>query len=164
MLKKVLLLFTIIPSILYAQAEYVDADNPVYDFLNRMETLQFIRHYNPFELPKTRREIGDFLKEVITHKEQLDKVDQKILADLEIEFEYEIYGTLKSSESLIGENPYTLFNQDQRYLFFYNEPEKANLFINVISEGESIFRNSSSPDVNSSTTLGLIGGEIRGTF
>ena len=49
-------------------------------------------------------------------------------------------------------------------MFFYNEPEKANLFINVISEGESIFRNSSSPNVNSSTTLGLIGGEIRGTF
>ncbi len=49
-------------------------------------------------------------------------------------------------------------------MFFYNEPEKANLFINIISEGESIFRNSSSPNVNSSTTLGLIGGEIRGTF
>jgi len=164
MLKKVLLLFTFVPSILFAQAEYVSADNPVYNFLNRMETLQLIQNYNPFELPKTRGEIGDFLKEVIVNKEKLDNVDQKILTDLGTESEYEIYGTLKSSGSIIGENSYNLFNQDQRYLYFYDEPKKANLFINVIAEGESIFRNSSSQDINSSTTLGFIGGEIRGTF
>jgi hypothetical protein len=164
MLKKVLLLFTIVPSILLAQAEYVDANNPVYDFLNRMETLQLIKNYNPFEIPKTRKEIGNFLKEVIAYGEQLDKVDQKILADLEIEFEYEIYGTLKSSASIIGENSYNLFNQNQRYLYFYNEPRKANLFINLITQGEFILRNNSSSNIKSSTSLGYYGGEIRGTF
>ena len=164
MLKKVFLFFLFIPSILIAQAEYVSADNSVYDFLNRMETLLLIQNYNPFELSKTRKEIGNFLKEVIINKDKLDDADQKTLADLEVEFEYEIYGTLKSYESIIGDNSYTLFNQDQRYLYFYNEPGKANLFINVIGEGESIFRNSPSQDINSSTTLGLVGGEIRGTF
>src|SRR3990167_4738331 len=88
-------------------------------------------------------------------------VDQKILGDLEIEFEYEIYGTLKSSESLIGDGSYYPFNQNERYLYFYDEPQKANLFINLISEGELIFRNNSG---NSSTSLGFLGGEIRGTF
>ena len=131
MLKKVFLFFLFIPSILIAQAEYVSADNSVYDFLNRMETLLLIQNYNPFELSKTRKEIGNFLKEVIINKDKLDDADQKTLADLEVEFEYEIYGTLKSSESIIGDNSYTLFNQDQRYLYFYNEPGKANLFINV---------------------------------
>ena len=50
--KKSFTSFSIIPSILFAQAEYVDADNPVYDFLNRMETLQLIQNYNPFEFQK----------------------------------------------------------------------------------------------------------------
>ena len=161
MLKKILLLFTITPSILLAQAEYVSSENPVYNFLNRMETLQIIQNYNPFEQPKTRREIGDYLKDVIAHEQQLDMVDQKILGDLKIEFEYEIYATLKSSESLIGDDSYYPFNQNERYLYFYDEPQKANLFINLISDGELIFRNNSG---NSSTSLGFLGGEIRGTF
>ena len=164
MLKKILLLFTITPSILLSQAEYVSSENPVYNFLNRMETLQIIQNYNPFEQPKTRREIGDYLKDVIAHEQQLDMVDQKILGDLEIEFEYEIYGTLKSSESLIGDGSYYPFNQNERYLYFYDEPQKANLFINLIFDGELIFRNNSGLNENSSTTLGLLGGEIRGTF
>ena len=97
MLKKILLLYTLIPSFLIAQAEYVDAKNPVYDFLERMETLKLIENYNPFEIPKSRDEIGDYLKEVIANEHKLDMVDRKILRDLKTEFEYEIYGTLDSS-------------------------------------------------------------------
>ena len=164
MLKKILFLFFAIPSLLFAQAEYVSADNPVYDFLNRMETLQLIEHYNPFEIPKSRAEIGEFLREIITNVEKLDDADKKILEDLKVEFEYEIYGTLNSSERIIGEGSYNLFSQKEKYLFFYNDEERANLFINLISQGEIIYRNNSPLDINSSTSLGYYGGEIRGTL
>jgi hypothetical protein len=164
MLKKILLLYTLIPSFLIAQAEYVDAKNPVYDFLERMETLKLIENYNPFEIPKSRDEIGDYLKEVIANEHKLDMVDRKILRDLKTEFEYEIYGTLDSSESLIGGSSYNLFDQNERYLYFYDDPGKANIFINLITEGELIHRNSTSLDVNSFSSLGYYGGEIRGTL
>lgn len=149
---------------IFAQAEYVDANNPVYDFLNRMETLGLIEHYNPFEVPKSRGEIGSYLREIITNEQKLDKADQKILKDLKTEFEYEIYGMLKSSESLIGEGSYDLFNQNEKYLFFYDDPDKANIFINLITEGEFIYRSNTSLNINSSSSLGYYGGEIRGTL
>ncbi|OGU73612.1 MAG: hypothetical protein A2V93_09055 [Ignavibacteria bacterium RBG_16_34_14] len=164
MLKRILLLFSIIPSLLFAQAEYVSANNPVYDFLNRMETLKLIEHYNPFEIPKSRGEIGEFLKEILFKENKLDEVDKKILEDLKVEFEYEIYSTLSFSERIIGEGSYNLFSQKEKYLFFYNDEERANLFINLISQGEIIYRNNSPLDINSSTSLGYYGGEIRGTL
>jgi hypothetical protein len=164
MLKKIYLLFLLLPSFIFPQAEYVPAKDPVYDFLERMETLQLIKHYNPFELPKSRGDVGSYLKEVITNKQKLNIVDQKILEDLEIEFEYEINGTLKSSESLIEENSYSLFGQNEKYLFFYDEPNMANIFINLITQGEYIHRNNTFLDISSSTSLGYYGGEIRGTL
>jgi hypothetical protein len=164
MLIKVLVLILSTASILFAQAEYVSADNPVYDFLNRMETLKLIEHYNPFEIPKSRGEVSKFLKEIIKQEESLDDIDKKILKDLKIEFEYEIYGTLNSSERIIGEGSYNLFSQKEKYLFFYNDEGRANLFINLISQGEIIYRNNSPLDINSLTSLGYYGGEIRGTL
>ncbi len=164
MQKKILLFLLTIPSLLFAQAEYVSADNSVYDFLNRMETLKLIENYNPFEIPKSRGEIGKFLREVITNAERLDVIDNKMLEDFKVEFENEIYTTLNSSERIIGEGSYNLFSQKEKYLFFYNEEERANIFINLISQGEFIYRNNSSLDINSSTSLGYYGGEIRGTL
>ncbi len=162
--KKIILLFFTFTSLLFAQAEYVFVDNPVYDFLNRMETLKLIEHYNPFELPKSRGEIGKFLKEVIKNEEKLDEIDKKILEDLKVEFEYEVFGTLNSSEVIIGEGSYNLFSQNEKYLFLYNDENRANIFINLISQGEIINRNNSSVDINSSSSLGFYGGEIRGTI
>ena len=43
---------------LFAQAEYVDVANRVYEFLERMNNLQLIENYNSFETPKTRNEIA----------------------------------------------------------------------------------------------------------
>ncbi|HSP88027.1 MAG TPA: capsule assembly Wzi family protein [Ignavibacteriaceae bacterium] len=148
---------------IFPQAEYVSADNPVYSFLNRMETLKLIEHYNPFEIPKSRGEIGKFLKEVIKQEDKLDEVDKEILNDLRIEFEYEIFGSLNSSERIIGEGSYNFFSQKEKYLFYYNDKDRANIFINLLADGELIYRNNSNLDINSSTSLGFYGGEIRGT-
>jgi hypothetical protein len=164
MSKKIILLFFFIPSLLFSQAEYVEVANPVYNFLKRMETLNFIEHYNPFELPKTRGEVGKFLKEVTSQENKLDAVDKKILEDLKVEFEYEIYGTLNYSERLIGEGSYNLLSQNEKYFFFDNDSERANLFVNLLAQGEIIHRDNSTLNINSGTSLGLYGGEIRGTI
>ena len=84
----------IMSSVTFAQTEYVPADNQVYEFLQRMETLSIIPDYNSFEIPKTRKEIAEYLKTVIDSESGLDDADQAFLNDLEIEFENELSGIL----------------------------------------------------------------------
>ncbi len=154
----------VVYSVSYAQTEYVPVDNRVYDFLERMEALQIIPEYNSFEIPKTRKEIAEYLESVITSVSKLDEVDKNILSDLEIEFEYELKGNLVNSVSLLGNDNYNFLSQKQKYLFFYNEPGKLNLFINLTGEGDLLFKNDLQLKSNSSAFLGIIGGEIRGTI
>jgi Capsule assembly protein Wzi len=149
---------------IFSQTEYVPSNNPIYDFLERMESQQIINNYNSFEIPKARNEIAGYIKEVINNKDKLDEVDKKILQDFEVEFEYELYGTLENSQKILGDGAYNLFSQNQKYLFYYNEPEKFNLFINLLGEGNLIFNNDLEKKQNLSTGLGYIGGEIRGTI
>jgi hypothetical protein len=129
-----------------------------------MEALHIINNYNSFELPKPRKDIVKFIKEVIASQSKLDPVDSKILQDLEVEFEFELYGTLNNSQSIIGHESYDLTSQKAKYFFYYNEPGKVNIFINLLAEGESIFSNDFKYHNHQSAALGVIGGKIEGTF
>ena len=86
---------------LFPQAEYVNVGNRIYDFLERMDNLKLIEHYNSFEIPKTRKEISAFLQQIISNAPQLDEIDRQMLEDFKIEFEYELFGSLENSESII---------------------------------------------------------------
>ena len=163
-MKKLAGIFLLLSLNIFAQTEYVSISNPVYDFLERMESRQIINNYNSFEFPKTRKEVAGYLKQIIENENKLDNVDKKILNDLEIEFEYDLSGTLHNSQKIIGEGEYDLFSQKEKYLYFYDEPQKFNLFINLLSEGEMIFNNDIKNNKNLSTGLGYFGGEIRGTI
>ncbi len=147
-----------------SQTEYVPVTNPVYNFLERMDELHLISHYNSFELPKTRKLIGTYLNEVISQRDKLDRIDGKILNDLEIEFENEIFGTLKNAQSLFGKGNYNIFSQKQKYLYYYRKPGKLNLFINLLGSAEGISDVNKDTQQNISAKLGEFGGEIRGTL
>lgn len=165
-IKSIIRLFTLLSLIfackLFAQAEYVSSDRYVYEFLYRMDALQLIENYNAFEIPKTRKQIANYLHEIIQNEEKLSDIDKNILNDLKKEFEYELSETLNNFESIIGGNSYNLLGQNEKYLFYYDDPGNANIFINLLAEGEFIYRYSD--NVSKSTQLGIIGGEIRGTF
>lgn len=163
-MKKFILIYLILTASIFSQTEYVSSTNPIYDFLDRMETLQIIDHYDSFEIPKTRGEIADYLKQIIKNENKLDNADEKILQDFIIEFEYDLNGTLNNSQSMIGKGKYDILSQKQKYLYYYNEPEKFNLFVNLLGEGEVIFNNDLKNKNNLSTSLGYVGGEIRGTI
>ncbi len=93
-MKKIFTVIFLFPVLLFAQSEYVDANNSVYSFLERMETLHLIKNYNSFEIPKTRKEVVGYIKQVIINEDELDKSDFETLQDLKIEFEYEISKSL----------------------------------------------------------------------
>jgi hypothetical protein len=122
-LKKFIPVFLLFTVTILSQTEYVTSVNPVYDFLERMETLQIIENYNSFEIPKTRGEIAGYLKQIINRENKLDDVDKKILQDLKVEFEYDLYGTLHDSQSMLGKGEYDVLSQKQKYLYYYNEPD-----------------------------------------
>ena len=153
----------IISAAVSAQTEYVPADNQVYELLTRMETLGIINNYNSFEIPKTRKEIAGYLNEIINSESRLDNSDQVLMNDLKIEFEYELYGTLNNSTRLIGNENYNFLSQKEKYLYFYNEPEKFNLFINLTGEGDLLLKDNLESEDRNSAFLGIAGGEIRGT-
>lgn len=145
-----------------AQAEYVQSDNKVYNFLERMDNLNIIDGYNSFELPKTRKEISKLLITVKENESLLDNIDKKMLADFLLEYEFEISNSLEHTSKIIDSNGYDLFSQRNKYLFYFYD-SSASIFINLI--GESQFISASKPSIkNSFGGLALIGGEIRGTF
>ncbi len=163
-MKKIIFLVFLVSTISLAQDDYVSVNNSVYNFLQRMETLHIISNYNSFEIPKPRKEIVNYLKQAIASEDKLDTMDKQILNDLKTEFEYELYGTLNNSQSFIGKGEYKLFSQNNKYLYYFSNPDKSSLFINLLGEGEAIFQNNKSTNQNLSTMLGVIGGDIRGTF
>ena len=95
-------MFFLISANSFAQTEYVLSDNKVYDFLERMESLQLIERYNSLEIPKSRSEIAGYLKEVIANPDQLDEADKELLNDLEAEFELELFRNLKKISKILS--------------------------------------------------------------
>ena len=150
---------------IFAQDDYIPVDHPVYDFLERMESLHIISGYNSFELPKPRSEIAGYLKQVIKNKNKLSKEDAEILKDFESEFEFALFGTLKNSEGILDSGTYNIFSQKEKYLYYYNKPERASLFVNLLGEGNAINqRTFAESNWSGSSAYGIIGGQIEGTF
>ena len=150
--------------ILIAQAEYVSYDHPVYDFLERMDAEHIILEYNSVEKPKTRRQISNYLKQIIEKTDLLNDIDQKILDDYKTEFEYELFGTLKNSESLIGDGNFNFLSQKEKYLYSLVKPEQGTLFINVTGEINNINEYDKGLGKNLFATYLKYGGQIRGTI
>ncbi len=163
-MKKLFAILIVFSSFILAQTEYVEVENPIYSFLERMETLQLIDGYNSFLLPKTRRDVAAFLKQVILNSNKLNDIDKEIIEDLKTEFEYELFGTLEHSSSLFGNSENYLSKNEQRYLYLKNMPEKGNLFINLLAQQKFLINNNR--DINSSykAATTIFGGEIRGTI
>ena len=164
-MKKLLIILAFFSINLFAQVEYVLTDNPVYDFLERMETRQIIHNYNTFDLPKTRKEIASLIKQVIESQNQLDESDLGTLEDLKTEFEYELFGTTKNSQSLFDEGNANFISQKQKYLYFIaDSANDVNLYLNTFGKAEEIFKNNILNSANVSTAVLSLGFDFRVNF
>lgn len=164
-MKKIILLFLLFSATLFAQTEYVLSNNRVYDFLERMETLQIIQKYNSLEIPKSRNEIAGFLKEVIANRDKLDEADKAYLNDLEAEFELELYGTLKKSQRLIGDGYFNFLYQGKKHLYFVHDTTaNVNLFFNSVGASRAIYANYENPKHTTTATIWQEELQIRGSF
>ena len=89
MRKTIILCFVLLNSLL-AQIGYVEVTDPIYTYLDRMQSLHVIENYNSFEIPKTRKEITKHLREIEIVKDKLNSIDARTLNDFLIEFGFEL--------------------------------------------------------------------------
>ncbi|MFA4923268.1 MAG: hypothetical protein WC557_03665, partial [Ignavibacteriaceae bacterium] len=162
MKKLFIIFFLLLPVVLYSQAEFVPAVHPVYEFLERMDALHFIKEYDSFQKPKTRKAIAGYLRQVEENKNKLDLIDKNIFIDLRSEFSLELYETTYTYQSIIDGDKYDPFSQKERFFYFHSEKDKGNLFINLTAEGDFISNKNNSATKNAE--LLNAGGIIRGTL
>lgn len=103
-LSKIVFILTLFLRIefLYSQIENVPTTNPVYHYLKRMALKGIIDHYHDAVLPLSRKQIAEYLIKINEDKTKLTKIEQDILSDLYVEFEYEIKNTNQNSFILFG--------------------------------------------------------------
>jgi len=163
--KEFLLLFLLISTVLSAQIGYVEVNNPIYTYLDRMQSLHLIENYNSFEIPKTRKEITRYLKEIVAVKEKLNLIDAQTLNDFQIEFSFDLSNSTDSYYSLFNDTTDTpLFNQKEKFLYYYTDSSMFNTFINFAGSGEYLYLSDKEASTNSNASLFTFGGEIRGTI
>lgn len=148
----------------FSQTELVHVSNPVYDYLKRMQLKHVIPEYNSSAAPLSRKKISAYLLIIKSNENILNSVDKKILDDLMVEFEYDMYGSVKSQSSLFKRNGFeNIFNdRKEKHLYFYSD--SGNTFYSNLnlafsqrgSSGDSLGKNS--------ITLGQIGLDLRGTL
>ncbi len=162
MIRKIFLILIFFTVVIKPQAEYVEITNRVYSFLERVETLHLITNYDEFEIPKTRKIIGNYLKEVSQSKEMLTDSDIQELNDLLIEFDLEVTDTTANSVNIFQKG-YNFFSDQSKYLYF-NTGKSGSLFISLLTDGEIIVADTLGMGSISSAYLLQMGGQIRGTL
>jgi len=160
--KSLIIFFLFLPIVLYSQAEFVPVGHPVYSFLERMDALQFIKEYDSFQKPKTRKAIAGYLKQVEKNKIELNTIDRNIQLDLRSEFSLEMFETTYGYQSLIAGEKYDPFTEKEKY-FYFNSGKKGNLFINLTVDADYIYH-SQYYYINNDAKLVNAGGIIRGTL
>lgn len=126
--------------------------------------MKIIPEYNSSGIPLSRNEIANNLRTIYEKLNQLNSIENKILNDFEIEFEYDIYGTTKKQYSAISRERFgNIFNdKKQKHLYFCND-SNVTLFTDL---NGSLSRRGSDGDSlkTNSLLLGQYGFEARGTF
>ena len=156
------LLVFILPVAFYSQVGYVETENKIYDFLERLNENGLLENYDSFEKPKTRREIAARLIELNNKRDLLNPIDKRKLDYFLAEFEYEIKGTTDGYSSLFGNSIGYLINDKPKFLFFSTDTSVGSVFVNFLGGAESIYK---SEIKNGAFALPYIfGGKIRLTF
>ncbi|WP_456406345.1 capsule assembly Wzi family protein [Caldithrix abyssi] len=110
----------------------VPLSNPVYEFLERMETLGFVKDVFNGIKPFDRAEVAAYLQEIAERRSQLTAIDRRRLDDFLLDFRWEINRAQRNPLVPEGQNWYSIlaswnnFKKDFRRFFQQNFPEEEN--------------------------------------
>jgi hypothetical protein len=160
----VVFLLLIFVNISNAQVELVETDNSVYDYLQRMQIKKKIIGYNSANLPISRSEVAGFLKQLLENRSALSQTDRDQLDYYNIEFENEVFGTVKKQSSLFSDfNFEKIFDDNkQKHLYVYKD-SNATFYVDYI--GSLSYRQSNGDSIGDhSILLGEGGFGVRGSL
>jgi hypothetical protein len=126
------------PAALYSQAENVPVSNPVYFFLDRMESRGLLTRYFDAVLPLSRRDVATHLSTIAAAETSLTNVEREFLQDYLSEFSFDIDRSLERSRGLINPPDTSgfsltegLFGSYEKYLFA-GADSSISLFANAL--------------------------------
>ncbi|MDA3861361.1 MAG: hypothetical protein PF445_09050 [Melioribacteraceae bacterium] len=164
-MKKIIIVSFILMTNLFAQIGYVEVGNPIYTYLDRMQSLHIIENYNSFEIPKTRKEITNYLRAIKNTKNKLNSIDSQTLNDFLIEFEFDLSYSTESYYSLFSDTSNSaMINQKEKFLYYYTDTSKFNTFVHFVGSGETLYSIDNETSTKSNASLFTFGGEVRGTI
>ncbi len=166
MLRLLILLSVLFPVASKAQMELVPVDHKVYPFLEMM-SMKGLINYNNASIPISRRAVASYLVELEKVKDKLSKTERGILADLMVEFSYDIHKNMDKSYSLLQEfkpdSVLEIFSNDrQKYLATYADQHLSLFLDGLASLSYRDFNAESFPKAK--VTLAEIGPRFRGTI
>ncbi len=147
---------------LYAQIGYVETENKVYVFLQRMSVAGLLDNYDSFELPKTRTEVAGYLSELKKKSVKLGGADKRKLQYFLTEFSFELKNDVSEYSSLVNDSFGYLLNDKPKFLFYAADSSVGSVFVNFLGNAKYIYKNND--EINGSAVPYIFGGKIRFTF
>lgn len=162
--RKILLFLLLINSVFFAQLELLPVNHKVYQFFKSLEIKGRLKNYNSSNLPHSRRDVTNFLKQLIEQRDSLNNIEKLILDDLLVEFHYDIYNNLSQTFSFVGSYDFEKVIEDtkQKFLYAYSD-ENVSLFLDGTGFLSHRLFNSESFD-KTNISLGELGIRMRGTL
>ncbi len=129
-----------------------------------MQIKKIIPEYNSSNLPVSRKEVAAFLISVEQNLSKLSHTDKKFLKDYEAEFEYDMYQTANSQNSLLKRPVFKNIFEDnmQKHLYFYTDSNKT--FFGDLGGGVSQRGSTGDSLGKNSILLANLGIQLRGTI
>lgn len=164
-IKKISLLFFFCTIIISAQTGYVEYNNPVYNFLERLSAINVISNYNRFELPKTGKDIGNYLLEANNSRAELNVTDLETLNYYLRIFDFDISGSDRNYERFFPEwNFRNHFTTDKNKSAIRYVDDKFSMFVNFEGENKNYSQRSNLYEGFKHITFFKYGGSFRGNF
>ena len=157
------------PTTIWAQAEDVPAENPVYSFLKKMSVEGLIEGYDGTIVPISRREVAGYLKTLDGERSRLSVSEQGWLDDYLSEFHFDLTGNTDAFHSLIDTEEPTVgdallgtFSNREKYLYHAHD-STLNVFVNGLVDVD--YRGIHGDDLGTNDAAYLqLGGRLRGTI
>ncbi len=115
-----------------ASPSSVPLSDPIYPFLDRMETLDFVHDVHDGIKPFSRGQIVGYLKEIAAHRSQLTRIDRQRLANFLLDYRWDLNPSQKSPLVEKNKTWYSIlssfpnFKKDFVRFFRQNQPEERN--------------------------------------
>lgn len=110
----------ILNSSIISQVETVPANHPVYAFLKKMQVQGILKNYNDVVLPKSKKEIQEYLRQIDRSKNLLSPTDQEFLDRMLKHLDMSVH-----KQIILKDFPHRFFDKlvkdEERHLYYYSD-------------------------------------------